>query len=162
MWSSSRVKEQQKAHRGMGPWWLNTQHRASVSSGGGTLLLSSWYIPERHGFLYPNTSWHWRLHRSQSSGERPGTCTRPGAAHHHGSRQRPRGASLSESSDMSWTSQMGLGVRGLRFKSILHRKKNLFQMLGLKLWNNTGSVLLSVGVVQTHLCFKWESKKIKI
>lgn len=71
------LKSRQKARRGTGPQRLNTQHQASVSSGEGTLLLSSWYIPECHGFPYPNTSWHWRLHRSQSSGVRPGTCIRP-------------------------------------------------------------------------------------
>lgn len=69
------LKSRQKACRGTGPWRLNTQHQASVSSGGGMLLLSSWYIPECSGFPYPNTSWHWRLRRSRSSGVRPGMRT---------------------------------------------------------------------------------------
>lgn len=116
------LKSRQKAYRGTDPWQLNTQHQASVSSGQGMLLLSSWYIPECHGFPYPNTSWHWRLHRSPSSGVRPGTCTRPRAAHRHGSRQRQCGVSLSESNDMSRLSRMGQGVKGLWLKSILHRK----------------------------------------
>jgi len=116
---SSRVKAQTESPQRDG---LNTQHQTSASSGRGTLLLSRWYTPECRGFPYPNTSWHWRLHRSRSSGGRPGTCTRPGAAHHHGSRQRQRRESLSKSNDMSRPSQTGQRVKGLWLKSILHRK----------------------------------------
>lgn len=85
MWLSCRVKEQAESPQTDRPWPLNIQHQESVSSGEGMLLLSIWYITECRGFPYPNTSWHWRLHRSQGSGGRPGPCTRPRAAHHHGS-----------------------------------------------------------------------------
>lgn len=68
--------------------------------------------------------------------------------------------SLSGSSDMSRLSRMGHGVKGLWLKSILHRE--IFSKCLATLWNHTGSVLLSAGVVQTHLCFMRKTRKRKI
>lgn len=88
------------------------------------------------------------------SGGRPGMCSLLRAA------QGAAGESLSGSSDMSRPSRMGCRVKGLWLKSILHRK--IFSKCLTTLWNHTGSVLLSVGVVQTHLCFMWKTRKRKL
>lgn len=147
------LKSRQNSHRrtGLGRSTPSTRHLPPGARGCSCYLSDT----EQCGsFPYPNTSWHWRLHRSQGSGGRPGMCSLPEQLTTTGAE------SLSGSRDVSRPSRMGRRVKGLWLKSILCRK--IFFKCLTTLWNHTGSVLLSVGVVQTHLCFMQKTRKRKI